>query len=83
MGSPFSKDTSMFSNVWETDRLPIVLTEPQLNSLLFILDVLSDRMCLLNNSEWSHFCTRRSAGSSALEPAGDTHQQDALDAERW
>ena len=27
-------------------------------------------MCLLNNSEWSRFRTRRSAGSSALEPAG-------------
>ena len=30
-------------------------------------------MCLLNNSEWSRFRTRRSAGSSALEPAGCSH----------
>ena len=49
----------------------LVLTEPQLNIFLFILDVLTDRMCLLNNSEWSRFRTRRSAGSSALEPAGE------------
>ena len=47
-----------------------MLTEPQLNIFLFILDVLTDRMCLLNNSEWSCFRTRRSAGSSAPEPAG-------------
>ena len=63
----FSKDISTFSRIWTSD-LP--LTEPLLNISPFILYVLSDRLHFLNNSKYLLFCTKCSAGSRILEPAG-------------
>ena len=46
------------------------IPEPVLNIFFLKLDDLSDSVQFLKDTGYSHFCTKRSAGSSAPEPAG-------------
>ena len=46
------------------------IPEPLLNISFLKLDDLSDSVQFLKDTGYSHFCTKRSAGSRVLEPAG-------------